>query len=60
MSDEIHTRLEADIKRYLSSGHKIEQVPLGKSTPVDATNNWPVGFYNEDNVTFKKKVPRHV
>jgi inner membrane protein involved in colicin E2 resistance len=56
----IRERLEADIKRYLASGHKIEQVPLGKSTPVDATNNWPVGFYNEDNVTFKKKVPRHV
>jgi inner membrane protein involved in colicin E2 resistance len=53
-------QLEADIKRYLASGHKIEQVPLGKSTPVDATNEWPVGFYNEDNVTFKKKVPRHV
>jgi inner membrane protein involved in colicin E2 resistance len=60
MSDEIRTRLEADIKRYLASGHKIEQVPLGKSTPVDATNNWPVGFYNEDNVTFSKKRPRHV
>jgi inner membrane protein involved in colicin E2 resistance len=56
----IRERLEADIKRYLASGHKIEQVPLGKSTPIDATNNWPVGFYNEDNVTFKKKVPRHV
>jgi inner membrane protein involved in colicin E2 resistance len=56
----IRERLEADIKRYLASGHKIEQVPLGKSTPVDATNNWPVGFCNEDNVTFKKKVPRHV
>jgi inner membrane protein involved in colicin E2 resistance len=56
----IRERLEADIKRYLASGHKIEQVPLGKSTPLDATNNWPVGFYNEDNVTFKKKVPRHV
>jgi inner membrane protein involved in colicin E2 resistance len=52
--------LEDDIKRYLASGHKIEQVPLGKSTPVDATNNWPVGFYNEDNVTFSKKRPRHV
>lgn len=56
----IRAELEEHIKRYLASGHKIEQVPLGKSTPVDATNNWPVGFYNEDNVTFKKKVPRHV
>jgi hypothetical protein len=52
--------LEDDIKRYLASGHKIEQVPLGKSTPVDATNEWPVGFYNEDNVVFHKKRPRHV
>jgi hypothetical protein len=50
--------LEEHIKRYFASGHKIEQVPLGKSTPIDATNNWPLGFYNDDNVTFKKKVPR--
>ena len=56
----IRERLEADIKRYLASGHKIEQVPLGKSTPVDATNEWPQGFSNDDNVTFGKKVPRHV
>ena len=53
-------QLEDDIKRYLASGHKIEQVPLGKSTPVDATNEWPAGFSNDDNVTFRKKVPRHV
>jgi inner membrane protein involved in colicin E2 resistance len=55
----IRERLEVDIKRYLASGHKIEQIPLGKSTPIDATNEWPVGFYNEDNVTFTKKVPRN-
>jgi hypothetical protein len=53
-------QLEADIKRYLASGHKIEQVPLGKSAPVDATNEWPGGFSNDDNVTFRRKVPRHV
>jgi inner membrane protein involved in colicin E2 resistance len=57
--DAIKQRLEADIKRYLASGNQIEQVPLGKSTPVDATNNWPVGYCNDDNVTFHKKVPRH-
>jgi inner membrane protein involved in colicin E2 resistance len=56
----IRSRLEDDIKKYLSSGHKIEQVPLGKSTPIDATNNWPQGFYNDDNMTFHKKRPRHV
>jgi len=54
----IRNRLEADIKRYLSSDHKIEQVPLGKSTPIDATNNWPAGFSNDDNVKFHKKRPR--
>jgi hypothetical protein len=54
----IRERLEADIKRFLGSGHQIEQVPLGKSTPIDATNNWPAGFYNDDNLTFTKKVPR--
>ena len=56
----IRERLEADIKRYLASGGKIDVRKAGESTPIDATNNWPVGFYNEDNVTFKKKVPRHV
>jgi inner membrane protein involved in colicin E2 resistance len=56
----IRERLEVDIKRYLASGHKIEQIPLGKSTPIDATNEWPVGFYNEDNVTFTKKLPRNL
>ena len=57
---EILNRLEDDIKLYLSSGHQIEQVPLGKSTPIDATNEWPKGFSNDDNVVFHKKVPRHV
>jgi hypothetical protein len=56
----IRNRLEDDIKRFLGSGHQIEQVPLGKSTPIDATNEWPKGFSNDDNVTFSKKVPRHV
>ena len=56
----IRERLEADIKRYLASGHKIEQVPLGKSTPIDAANEWPAGFSNDDNVVFHRKVPRHV
>jgi hypothetical protein len=56
----IRSRLEDDIKKYLASGHKIEQVPLGKSTPIDATNTWPEGFYNDDNLSFHKKRPRHV
>lgn len=57
---EIRNRLEDDIKRFLGSGHQIEQVPLGKSTPIDATNEWPAGFSNDDNVVFHRKVPRHV
>lgn len=52
-------QLEADIKAYLSAGGKIDVRKPGESVPVDATNNWPVGFYNEDNVTFTKKVPRN-
>ena len=51
--------LEADIKAYLSAGNKIDVRKPGESVPVDATNNWPLGFYNEDNVTFTKKVPRN-
>jgi hypothetical protein len=51
--------LEADIKTYLSAGNKIDVRKPGESVPVDATNNWPLGFYNEDNVTFTKKVPRN-
>lgn len=57
-NEAIREQLEDHIKRYLASGHKIEQVPLGKSVPVDATNNWPPGYYNDDNVTFTKKRPR--
>jgi inner membrane protein involved in colicin E2 resistance len=52
-------RLELDIKLYLSGGGKIDVRKPGESVPVDATNNWPLGFYNEDNVTFTKKVPRN-
>jgi hypothetical protein len=51
--------LEKDIKMYLSAGGKIDVRKPGESVPVDATNNWPLGFYNEDNVTFTKKVPRN-
>jgi len=53
-------RLELDIKLYLSGGGKIDVRKPGESTPVDATNEWPMGFYNEDNVTFHKKRPRPV
>jgi hypothetical protein len=56
---DIKERLESDIKMYLSAGGKIDVRKPGESVPVDATNNWPLGFYNEDNVTFTKKVPRN-
>lgn len=58
LPDKIKENLKADIDNYLFNGGKIENVPLGKSTPVDATNNWPSGFHNDDNVTFTKKRPR--
>jgi hypothetical protein len=59
LEKQIKERLESDIKIYLSAGGKIDVRKRGESVPVDATNNWPVGFYNEDNVTFTKKVPRN-
>jgi inner membrane protein involved in colicin E2 resistance len=53
-------RLELDIKLYLSGGGKIDLRKPGESKPVDATNEWPAGFYNDDNLKFTKKVPRNV
>ena len=53
-------RLEHDIKTYLSAGGKIDLRKPGESKPVDATNEWPAGFYNDDNLKFTKKVPRNV
>lgn len=53
-------RLELDIKLYLAAGNKIDVRQPGESTPVDATNEWPMGFCNDSNVTFTKKKPRHV
>jgi len=50
--------LENDIKMYLSSGGKIDVRKAGESKPVDGTNNWPAGFYNDDNIAFHKKRPR--
>jgi inner membrane protein involved in colicin E2 resistance len=61
LEKQIKERLESDIKIYLSAGgNKIDVRKVGESKPVDATNNWPAGFSNDDNVTFRKKVPRHV
>ena len=51
-------RLELDIKLYLSGGGKIDVRKPGESTPVDATNEWPNGFCNDDNIMFHKKRPR--
>lgn len=55
---EIKERLELDIKMYLSAGNKIDVRKPGESMPVDGTNQWPAGFYNEDNIMFHKKKPR--
>jgi hypothetical protein len=52
--------LENDIKMYLSAGNKIDVRKPGESMPVDGTNSWPAGFYNEDNIMFHKKKPRPV
>ena len=51
-------RLELDIKLYLSGGGKIDVRKPGESTAVDATNEWPNGFCNDDNIMFHKKKPR--
>jgi hypothetical protein len=52
--------LENDIKMYLSAGNKIDVRKPGESMPVDGTNSWPAGFYNEDNIMFHKKKPRPI
>jgi inner membrane protein involved in colicin E2 resistance len=51
-------RLELDIKLYLSGGGKIDVRQPGESVAVDGTNEWPAGFYNDDNIAFHKKRPR--
>ena len=55
---DIKERLELDIKMYLSAGGKIDVRQPGESVAVDGTNNWPAGFYNDDNIAFHKKRPR--
>jgi inner membrane protein involved in colicin E2 resistance len=55
---DIKERLELDIKMYLSGGGKIDVRQPGESVAVDGTNNWPAGFYNDDNIAFHKKRPR--
>ena len=57
-NNDIKLRLEEDIKKYLSAGGKIDVRKPGESTPVDATNEWPQGFCNDDNIAFYKKRPR--
>jgi hypothetical protein len=55
---DIKERLELDIKMYLSAGGKIDVRKPGESVAVDGTNQWPAGFYNDDNIAFHKKRPR--
>jgi inner membrane protein involved in colicin E2 resistance len=55
---DIKERLELDIKMYLSGGGKIDVRKPGESVAVDGTNQWPAGFYNDDNIAFHKKRPR--
>ena len=57
---DIKERLELDIKMYLSAGGKIDVRKPGESVAVDGTNEWPAGFYNDDNIAFHKKRPRPV
>ncbi len=55
---DIKERLELDIKMYLSGGGKIDVRKPGESVAIDGTNEWPAGFYNDDNIAFHKKRPR--
>ena len=55
---DIKERLELDIKMYLSAGGKIDVRKPGESVAIDGTNEWPAGFYNDDNIAFHKKRPR--
>ena len=55
---DVKERLELDIKMYLSAGNKIDVRQPGESVAVDGTNQWPAGFYNDDNIAFHKKRPR--
>ena len=55
---DIKERLALDIKMYLSAGGKIDVRQPGESVAIDGTNNWPAGFYNDDNIAFHKKRPR--
>jgi hypothetical protein len=57
---DIKERLELDIKMYLSAGGKIDVRKPGESVAIDGTNEWPAGFYNDDNIAFHKKRPRPV
>ena len=57
---DIKERLQQDIKLYLSAGGKIDVRQPGESVAVDGTNNWPAGFYNDDNIAFHKKRPRPI
>jgi inner membrane protein involved in colicin E2 resistance len=57
---DIKERLELDIKMYLSGGGKIDVRKPGESVAVDGTNEWPAGFYNDDNIAFHKKRPRPI
>ena len=57
---DIKERLELDIKMYLSAGGKIDVRKPGESVAIDGTNEWPAGFYNDDNIMFYKKRPRPI
>jgi hypothetical protein len=54
-NNQIREQLEADIKKCLASGGKIDVRQPGESVAVDATDEWPNGFSNDDNITFGKK-----
>jgi hypothetical protein len=57
---DVKERLELDIKMYLSAGNKIDVRQPGESVAIDGTNEWPAGFYNDDNIAFHKKRPRPI
>ena len=58
MENDIRKRLDEDMKKFFEAGGKIDYRERGESVAIDATNEWPQGFSNDDNLEFHKKRPR--
>ena len=58
MENDIRKKLDEDMKKFFEAGGQIDVRKRGESVAVDGTNEWPAGFYNDDNIAFHKKRPR--